>query len=214
VNSRACLVALALLISACTPNAVPPASAVSPAVAAVPAPPTCAVGDPRAALGSLTERPSAALIQQLGTGIDTYHLQDGVWLEHAPVLVNEDFDFGTAMGLGAIGAGLAAKQRADHNAARARELTAFALSAKDRLALEAWRACGIHRWALLWGGTNPHLWIITEHYDPEGKLTRTDQVESPAAMLDPATLWAQSPDPQRARPGASASGTPAASSKR
>src|SRR5262245_61980943 len=82
----------------------------------------CSVGDSRAALGGLAERPSSSVIEELGTGIDAYHLRDGVWLAHAPVLVNEEFDFTMAMSLGAIGAGLAARQRADHNAARARQL--------------------------------------------------------------------------------------------
>jgi hypothetical protein len=165
---------------------------------------TCLVGDPKAALGNVADRPSTAIVQELGTGLEAYRLQGGAWLAAAPVLVNEDFDFGAALGLGAIGAGLAAKQRADHNAIHARELAATRLSDSDRQALDALRACGLHRWALLWEGSNPVLHVVTDEYDLQGKLKRSAVVELPASAMASGELWrtpvVQAPDSTEKKP--------------
>jgi hypothetical protein len=163
--------------------------------------PKCHTGDPRAALGSLSERASVDIVKEQGSGVESYRLQDGVWLEQAPVLVSQDFDFAMAMALeGGIGAGLAAKQRADRNRARAAELAATALSGDEREALDGLRACGVHRWALLWGGEKPRIQLVTEHYDAQGKRTATELKDLPATALGESGFWQRGDDPSSALP--------------
>jgi hypothetical protein len=93
------------------------------------------------------------------------------------------------MSLDTIGAGIAAKQRLERNNARATDLAGVVLSAQDRQSLDALRACGIHRWGLLWEGAKPALHIVTDHYDATGKLTNTEQLELPAAALNAPDIW-------------------------
>src|SRR5688572_29887730 len=93
------LLSLLLLVCACAtqsaPRAASPLAAPPPSAPQAPPRPACSVGDTRAALGSLRERSSSDVIAELGTDVDPYRLQDGVWLAGAPILVNEPFDFGT-----------------------------------------------------------------------------------------------------------------------
>lgn len=185
-----------MVVTACAPAAAPPpatAASASTVTAARPRP-RDACETPGASLGTVAERASADIVKERGTGVDSYQLQDGVWLAHAPVLVNEDFDFSVAMGLGAVGAGIAARQRMDHNAARAAELEGMALSEADRQTLDALRACGIHRWALSWGGQSPVVRLVSDHYDASGKLTATQVKELPAAALREPGFWQEQGD--------------------
>jgi hypothetical protein len=191
-----CLIVFLAALGGCTPPAArPPVVALTqPTRAELPRQGRpCAARDVQVSLGSLSERSSASVVGDLGTGIDSYRLQDGAWLSHAPVLVNEEFDFGTAMGLGPIGAGLAAKQRADHNVARSRELESIVLSERARRLLDGLRACGIHRWALLWNGKDPGLHVITDFYDRDGKRPRTTEQHLPQAALTSEQLWLSDP---------------------
>jgi hypothetical protein len=186
----------ALMTCGCAPMAARPPAVAPEQLAKTESPRqdrACTVGDVHAALGSLRERSSASVIAELGTGVDAYHLQGGAWLSHAPVLVNEEFDFGTALGLGPIGAGLAAGKRTDHNEARSRELEGVVLSERARRSLDDLRACGIHRWALLWNGKDPGIRVITDFYDRDGKRTRTAEQHVPEAFLTNEELWLLDP---------------------
>lgn len=147
---------LLLLLGGCAhaPVAPPPSS---PVVAPSPAPRTSAC-----ALPPLSELSSAALIERDGTQLDRYQLEGGVWLERAPVLVNQDFDFGTAMGLGGMGAGIAAGKRKQANEANAAALQGLKLGAENAARLDALRAQGTHVFFVLWGAEEALLRMVVE----------------------------------------------------
>jgi hypothetical protein len=188
---RALLLGISLS-SACAAHAVsvPPMLPVATVSAA--AARQCPKGDAQASLG---ERSDAEILKQLGTGLDAYRLQDGVWLAHAPVLVNEDFDFAVAMSLEGIGAGIAAKKRMDDNAAKAAELAATELPAEAARALSELRACGLHRWGMLWGGKEPTLTIVTDMYDAHGKRVSTEETKVAVVALSASSAWISPGEP-------------------
>jgi hypothetical protein len=204
---RLTLSLLVLLCACATPSTTRVASASAapvPSAAQASPKPACDVGDADAALGSLLARPSADIIARLGSAIESYRLQDGVWLEGAPVIVNEPFDFGTAMGLGTVGAGLAAATRQKNNALRAEKLKTGTLPPEAASYLDELRACGLHRWALLWGGDTPELLIVTEQYDAAGsRVTSVQRALSPDAAFS-AGSWVHGPlgEPNAAVPQA------------
>lgn len=97
---------------------------------------------------------------------DTYHRQDGVWLPHAPVLVNEEFDFALAMSMeGGVGAGLAAAKRGENNQKRAEELRELRFDEAVNARLAELRCCGKDVYFLVWGSDGK----ITMVVDGEGK---------------------------------------------
>lgn len=51
------------------------------------------------------------LVSPNHSNLDAYLLTDGAWVKDAPIFVNQEFDFGTALGLEGIGAGIASAQR-------------------------------------------------------------------------------------------------------
>ncbi len=145
--------------------------AAEPEAHAAPTPAPCERGSPAAALPRTAELSSADLIVKYGTGLDPYQRQDALWLPHAPVMVNEDFDFGIAMTLDGIGAGIAAKKRQDGNAKSARELANLTLADGEAERLDALRGCGVHVYGVIWtkdGGRE--LRVITDVFGVDGKL--------------------------------------------
>jgi hypothetical protein len=116
-------------------------------------------------------------VRQHGTVVDAYQREGGAWLERAPVLVNEDFDFALAMGMeGGIGAGLAAGKRKDHNAHKAAVL-AGVVGSLDALQqrLKELRCCGVHVYFLLWGAETAVLRTVV---DVAGDAAKSRVVES------------------------------------
>jgi hypothetical protein len=181
------LVQTLLIVTGCAAGAPSlPATTPEPAVRA----PSCALGDSGAALGPASRRPASELVAKLGSGVDSYHLQDGVWLAHAPVMVNEPFDFAQAMGLGAIGAGLAAATRQKNNQARAEQLAARELEPEVAARVDALRACGIHRWVLAWGtGESAETHVLTERYDANGVRIETREKVLPGDLAFDSSTW-------------------------
>ena len=147
--------------------------------------PRCDLGTAEAALPSMAELPSEALIAKYGTGLDAYQRQDGVWLPQAPVLVNEDFDFAVAMSLEAIGAGIAAKKRIDGNAKSAGELSNVTLADGEREKLDALRACGVHVFGVIWTkGEARELRVVTDLFDTFDTKRRVTDHKVKAAPWD------------------------------
>jgi hypothetical protein len=149
-------------------------AAQSPVAAQAPITSPCAAG----AQVSHAER-----IAKHGTALDTYQLQDGVWLPHAPVLVNEPFDFVLAMGMeGGIGAGLAASKRKKNNQKRAEALHELRFDDAMSALLEELRCCGNEVYFLLWGTEG----IIRMVVDKEGEGKVVDGAQ--AASTEAATV--------------------------
>jgi hypothetical protein len=163
---------------------------------------SCQLGDLGADLRSSAQEPAPLVLRRLGSGVDPYRLQDGVWLSHAPVMVNEPFDFAQAMGLGAIGAGLAAANRQKHNRERAEQWSARELSPQAVRHLDALRACGILRWVLLWdAGEKAETHVVTERYDPQGQRLETrERVIAGDAAFAEATWLGSADDGEPVRP--------------
>ena len=183
------LVLTLLLATACATRS-PSAATTTPAPPAQATKPACEIGEPEAQLGTAAQRPASELVATLGTGIDPYHRQDGQWLARAPVMVNEPFDFAQAMGLGAVGAGLAAATRQKNNHARAEQLASQELSAEAARHVDALRACGIHRWVLAWGtGESAETHLITERYDATGKRVETREKVLPGELAFDDATW-------------------------
>jgi len=105
---------------------------------------------------------SAELIKMYGSGLDPYQLEGGVWLEHAPVLINEDFNFALAMGMEGIGAGIAAAQRTADNEKKAKALEGVQLSTQTLARLEELRRRGAHAFFVLWGQEKVVLKFVVE----------------------------------------------------
>jgi hypothetical protein len=117
----------------------------------------------------------AQLIERHGTVLDAYHRESGVWVTHAPALVNEDFDFAIAMGLeGGMGAGLAAAKRKENNQKRAAALVDLRLPADVELQLTQLRCRGMHVYFVLWGGDNAALTLVL---DVEGDVAQSRVVD-------------------------------------
>jgi hypothetical protein len=135
-------------LAACAHGAAPRAPVAQPAAGLTAArapqavPPSCIA----------SKQSHAQRIAEHGSALDLYHRQDGVWLPHAPVLVNEEFDFALAMSMeDGIGAGLAAAKRKENNQKRAQELAELRFGDEAIAKLEALCACGRDVYFLLWG---------------------------------------------------------------
>lgn len=140
-----------LLCAACSHSAKP--APVAPTASAVPnSAPTCSSVPQAEALPPLASASAAAIISDRGTKLDAYQREGGVWLEHAPVLMNRDFDFALSMSLeGGVGAGLAAAKRREGNTEAAVTLREAQLSPELTKELDALRGCGQHVYFVLWG---------------------------------------------------------------
>jgi len=183
------LSALLLTNAGCVRAAPRPQSAAQvPEARAEPPLSQCTAGDPDARLGTQAEHPADELVAR-GTGVDAYQREAGIWLSAAPVMVNEDFDFATAMAMPGIGAAIAAGKRKSSNEQRAAELGAFTLPKEVTDRLEALRGCGIHRWGLLWNGREPALLIITDRFDASGKLVESKSASHPIEALHGPKVW-------------------------
>lgn len=102
-------------------------------------------------------------IVQHGTLLERYRLQDGVWLEHVPILVNREFDFALVMALDdGTGAGLAAANRRKQNAERAASLSKLRLRQEAVAKLAALRCQGVYAYFLLWEGKTPSLSLVVD----------------------------------------------------
>jgi hypothetical protein len=103
------------------------------------------------------------VIRQHGTILDTYQREGGVWLERAPLLINEDFDFALAMSLeGGVGAGLAAAKRKENNAKKAVTLANFTAPPALQQRLAELRCCGVHVYFVLWGADSAVLRTVAD----------------------------------------------------
>ncbi len=184
--------ALPVLIACAATPSTPrtPVSRVEPGPAPQSAPtPTCPEATNGLSLGTLAEHPSSELVQSRGTGVEAYRLESGVWLANAPILVNEEFDFASAMALGLVGAGLAAGKRKQNNERRASELASLTLPSEVVAELERLRPCSVHRWGLLWGGAKPALLIVSESFDAHGRLIGSKVATHPADALSDVKVW-------------------------
>lgn len=167
---------LLLLASAC-------AHAPSAASSAAPGP----TSEPAAACTFPREPPPAALIDQHGTILDAYQREGGVWLERAPILINEDFDFTLAMGLeGGVGAGLAAVKRTENNAHKAAALNAIAAPPQLQQRLAELRCCGVHVYFVLWGAESATLRTVL---DVPGDTARSRVIEGATRSLAGEAGW-------------------------
>jgi hypothetical protein len=129
------------------------------------------------------------LIERLGTGVDGYDRTDAVWLPHAPVAINRDFDFATAMTLD-IGAGIAAQKRKRENEQVAAQLSGLALDDSMRARLDELRACGVHAYVLLWGPSDAvDLRIAADRFAAGGKLTAHVVLQRGTRPLDGDGSW-------------------------
>jgi len=99
--------------------------------------------------------------------LDRYKIEGGVWITGTPVLVNEDFDFGSALALPDIGPGLAAAKRTSNNRAKADALAGLALGASVGDRLDAFRKCGVNAWFLLWGSDTRRLTLVADRFVSE-----------------------------------------------
>jgi hypothetical protein len=105
----------------------------------------------------------AERIAKHGSALDAYHLQDGIWLPHAPVLVNEDFDFALAMSMeDGLGAGLAAAARQQNNQKRADELRELRFDDALNARIEELRCCGRDVYFVLWGKEGALKMVVDE----------------------------------------------------
>lgn len=164
------LLAFALPAAACA-HTSPPALRTSPGKATVEPSSTAA---PPAARCDPPKLTPAQYIAQHGTALDRYQIEGGVWLPHAPVLVNRDFDFALAMGMeGGIGAGLAAAKRKKENEARAAELAEVVLSKEAEAKLEELRCRGTHVYFVLWDEAEPVLRAVVDDGVRPGRLVNT-----------------------------------------
>jgi hypothetical protein len=134
-----------------------------------------------------TELPAAELMRQHGTVLDAYQITDGAWLDHAPVLINEDFDFALAMGMeGGVGAGLAAAKRKENNARKAAALSGVVASSELQRRLAELRCCGVHVYFLLWGAQSASLRTVV---DVPGDTARRRELEGAARPLTGELGW-------------------------
>jgi hypothetical protein len=105
-------------------------------------------------------------------------------------MVNEPFDFVQALGLGAIGAGLAAATRQKNNHERAESLGTSTLSPEVEGYVDALRACGIHRWVLAWArGDKAETRVVTERYDERSARIETRVHVLPGDVAFDAATW-------------------------
>jgi hypothetical protein len=145
------------------------------------------IAEPAAECVLPLEPPSSELIRQHGTILDPYQLEGGVWLDRAPVLVNEDFDFALAMGMqGGVGAGLAAARRKENNAQKAVALAVVAASPALQRQLAALRCCGVHVYFVLWGADGAVLRTVA---DVPGESATSRVFESAARPLRGDASW-------------------------
>jgi hypothetical protein len=114
--------------------------------------------------------------------LDQYHRQDGVWLSHAPVLVNEEYDFALAMSMeDGLGAGIAAAKRKQNNQKRAQELSDFRLGAALDIKLEALCACGRDVYFVLWGRDAKIKMVLEGEGSP--RILESDGAEGAEGIL-------------------------------
>ncbi len=133
---------LVLALASCAHRpALAPPSAAQPPVAATP---SCVPLPP------LSAAPSEALVAHHDASLTPYQLEGGRWYAGA-ILLNEDFDFATAMSMNGIGAGLAAHKRMANNEAKREALQSVSLSPPLLERLSALRDGGTHVFFLLWG---------------------------------------------------------------
>ncbi len=185
-----CVLSTLAACAATPPTPQAPVSRAAPSPAPqTPQTPACPEGATGLSLGTLAEHPSSELVRSRGTGVEAYRLESGVWLANAPILVNEDFDFATAMALGPVGSGLASGKRKKDNEQRAIELASLTLPSEAVAELERLRQCGMHRWGLLWGGAKPALLIVSERFDAQGKLIDNRVATHPADALSQVKTW-------------------------
>lgn len=148
---------------------MPSPLAASPDTSPAERPARCSTDSAGLSVPPLDREPAAAVIARLGTGLPRYDRTDAEWLPHAPVAVNEDFDFATAMSLDTIGAGLAAAKRKRDNRAKAEALASVSLSRETRASLDRLRRCGTHLYALLWGPTEAStLRLVIDRFAADG----------------------------------------------
>ncbi len=135
-------------LAACAHSARPS----PPLVEHVAEPPTTQPASSVAPSCIASKRSHAERIAEHGSALDQYHRQDGVWLPHAPVLVNEEFDFMLAVSMeDGIGAGLAAAKRQQNNKKRAQELAELRFDEAATMRLTELRCCGREVYFVLWG---------------------------------------------------------------
>ena len=118
-------------------------------------------------------------IAQHGSVLDRYKIEGGVWLTHAPVLINRDFDFALAFAMDdGLGAGLAAAKRKAGNEKRAAELSDFRLPRVVEDKLAELRCGGTHVYFLLWEADKP---VVRAVVDVVGEKAKSRVVDAERA---------------------------------
>jgi hypothetical protein len=161
-------------------------SSAAPTSAASPSPRV----SPCPALPPFSQASSAQLIERYGTGLDRYQREGGIWLASLPILINEDFDFASAMMLKGIGPGIAAGKRLANNRKKAELLAAVALSPALLARLDALRAQGIHAFWVLWGADKAKLRLVVDEGLTCAEHKRTMLSEGEAQAFDGPDGWA------------------------
>jgi hypothetical protein len=124
-------------------------------------------------------------------GERVYELTDAVWLEHAPIAVNEPFDFAMGLTGDAMGAGIAAGQRKRSNEAKSQQMATVALSATTRSRLDALQSCGIRAYGLLWGRPESViLKVVVEELGERETIELRRVVETSARPIAGSEGWA------------------------
>ncbi|MFT3928226.1 MAG: hypothetical protein QM778_37200 [Myxococcales bacterium] len=94
------------------------------------------------------------------------------------MLVNEDFDFGVAMGLEGIGAGIAAGQRIASNEQKVAALEIVQPSEDTLAKLEELRTHGAHGFFLLWGREKAVLKLVVDERASCGPTAKASPSET------------------------------------
>ena len=143
-------------------------------------------------LPPVADASSENLVADRGTGLEAYVFEGGAWLPHAPMLVNEEFDFAIAMQMDGIGAGLAARKRMDNNARKAAALGDLKLPAAVAEQLDELRACGKHAFFVLWGpASGATLKLVVDRGGADGSLKGGVVNEGSARPVTAEGGWAE-----------------------
>jgi len=113
-----------------------------------------------------TELSAQSLIEKGFTGVDKYKITGGEWVDGLPVLVNEEFNMGMAMGVPTAGPAIAAGLRRKNNREKAAQLTNLVVEPRVWAKLDELRSCGINAYAVLWGADQTALLVVFDRIRP------------------------------------------------
>jgi hypothetical protein len=131
----------------------------------------------------------------------SYAGRDAAWVSRCRLAVNREFDFGLAVGLPGVGAGIAAGKRKQENRTLAESLTTFARCDMERTLSEAMALCGercaglsdstINLAALLFGSERARLRLVLESARSGRQPIRIVYISDELATAGPKS-WSES----------------------